>query len=122
VALYNSFYAKSEAGRPWVKDFIDSQDPRTQRKFFYLCSLLEEFGPKLPFPHTKYIGDGIFELRFRGTEGNIRVLYFFFEQDKVIFTNGFVKKTKRVPENEKNTALQRRKLYSEKRLTGKGVQ
>ena len=37
--------------------------------------LLEEFGHKLPEPHAKYLKDGIFELRFSGKEGKIRVLY-----------------------------------------------
>ena len=104
-------YFCSDAGRSHVKEFIDSLDFRTQRKFFFVRALLEEFGHKLPQPHAKYIGDEIFELRFRGREGNIRVLYFFFHQDKAIFTNGFIKKTSKMPKNEKELAIERRKAF-----------
>jgi phage-related protein len=73
--------------------------------------LLEEFGHRLPEPHAKYVGDHIFELRFKGVEGAIRVLYFFFHHDRVIFTNGFVKKSDKIPAGEKEIAVERRKIY-----------
>jgi phage-related protein len=43
--------------------------------------------------------------------GAVRVLYFFFHGDKVIFTNGFVKKTDKTPAREINTAVERRKDF-----------
>ncbi len=76
-----------------------------------MVKLLEEFGHKLPEPHAKYIGDEIFELRFKGREGAIRVLYFFFHGDKAILTNGFVKKSNKTPGREKLTAIERRKIF-----------
>ncbi|OGX05326.1 MAG: hypothetical protein A3G87_07890 [Omnitrophica bacterium RIFCSPLOWO2_12_FULL_50_11] len=100
-----------------VREFIDSLVPKTQRKFFFVVGLLEEFGHKLPQPHAKYIGDEILELRFKGREGAIRVLYFFFHQDRAIFTNGFIKKSDKTPKNEREVAIQRRKLFLER--TGK---
>ena len=110
-------YFVTDSNRMLVREFIDSQDPKTQRKFFFVVQLLEEFGHKLPQPHAKYIDDEIFELRFKGREGAIRVLYFFFHQDKAIFTNGFIKKSDKTPKNEKEIAIQRRKLFLER--TGK---
>lgn len=108
------FYYVTESGKSPVRDFIDSLDSGSQRKFFFVKSLLEEFGHKLPQPHAKYIGDEIFELRFKGQEGNIRVLYFFFHQGKVIFTNGFIKKSAKLPEKEKTLAIERRKAFLER--------
>ena len=108
------FYYVTDANKSPVKDFIDSLDFKTQRKFFFAKELLEEFGHKLPLPHAKYIGDEIFELRFRGQEGHIRVLYFFFHQDKAIFTNGFIKKSNRVPKRQKALALERRRIFLER--------
>ena len=107
------FYFFTESGRSPVKDYIDSLDYKTQRKFFFAIELLEEFGHKLPQPHAKYIGDEIFELRFKGQEGNVLTLYFFFHQDKAILTNGFIKKSNKVPNREKALAVKRRKLYLE---------
>lgn len=107
-------YLVTESKRVPVREFIDSLDPKTQRKFFFVVKLLEEFGHKLPQPHAKYIGDEIFELRFKGREGAIRVLYFFFHQDRAIFTNGFIKKSDKTPKNEKGIAIQRRRLFLER--------
>ena len=108
------FYYITESAKSPVKDFIDSLDGSSQRKFFFAKRLLEEFGHRLPQPHAKYIGDEIFELRFRGKEGHIRVLYFFFHQDKAIFTNGFIKKPAKTPEREKALAVERRKTFLER--------
>ena len=111
MAQVTCFYYFTDANRSPVKEFIDSLDFRTQRKFFFSKGLLEEFGYKLIFPHARYIGDEIFELRFRGQEGEIRVLYFFFYQDKAIFTNGFIKKSNRTPKNEKLVAIERKAAF-----------
>ena len=109
-----SYYYLTESGKCPVREFIDSLDFKTQRKFFFVKELLEEFGHKLPYPHAKYIGNGVFELRFRGQEGHVRVLYFFYHQDRVIFTNGFIKKTGKTPKNEIETAIERRSKYLSK--------
>jgi phage-related protein len=104
-------YFRTESGNCPARDFIDSLDGSSQRKFFFVKGLLEEFGHRLPRPHADYVGNDIFELRFTGKEGEIRVLYFFFHQDKAIFTNGFVKKTKKLPPGEKRLAVERRKMF-----------
>lgn len=108
------FYYLTDSGKSPIKEFIESLDFKTQRKFFFVKELLEEFGYKLPFPHAKYIGDEIFELRFKGSEGEIRVLYFFFHQDKTIFTNGFIKKSNRIPKRKKALAIERRSSFLER--------
>ncbi len=102
------FYYLTDSGRSPIREFVDSLDYKTQQKFFFVKALLEEFRHRLPQPHAKYIGEDIFELRFKGQEGTIRILYFFFHQDKAIFTNGFVKKTDKTPKNEKELAVRRR--------------
>ncbi|OQX80948.1 MAG: hypothetical protein B6D56_03910 [Candidatus Omnitrophica bacterium 4484_70.1] len=111
---FKCYYYKTKEGKSPVEEFIDSLDKKTQLKFFYKKELLEEFGHKLPSPHAKYIGDNIFELRFKGIEGQIRVLYFFFYKNTIIFTNGFIKKTKKIPKREKQVAINRRKEFLER--------
>lgn len=103
-----AYYYMTGSGKSPVKEFIDSLDFKSQRKFFFVKELLEEFGHRLPFPHAKHIGDSIFELRFKGYEGALRILYFFYHDDKAIFTNGFIKKTDRTPRNEITIANYRR--------------
>lgn len=108
------YYYITESNKSPVREFIDSLDITTQKKFFFVKNLLEEFGHRLPFPHAKYIGDSIFELRFQGREGTIRILYFFFHQDKAIFTNGFIKKSNKTPKNEIAIAIERRSIFLNK--------
>lgn len=75
--------------------------------------LLEEKGALLPEPHCKKINapHGIYELRFIGSEGKIRIFYFFFEKNRIIFTNGFIKKRQDLPKQEIKTAINRKKDY-----------
>ncbi len=114
MANYTCLYYTTESGKSPVEEFIDSLELKTQTKFFFKRGLLEEFGPRLPQPHAKYIGDEIYELRFEGREGAIRVLYFF-HKNEIIFTNGFKKKTYKIPQREKELAIERRKLFLTKR-------
>lgn len=62
-----SFY-ETESGSKPVENFIDSLDESSWDKFDFKKGLLEEFGPDLRKPHTSPLGDGIFELRFKGKE------------------------------------------------------
>jgi phage-related protein len=113
----NSFacvYYLTDSGKSPVEEFIKSLNQRTRQKFFACVSLLEEYGKGLPGPHAKYIGNGIYELRVRGQEGHIRVLYFFFQRKEIIFTNGFIKKTNKVPKKEKDLAELRKQSYLER--------
>ena len=121
MAFFTAYYFVTESGRSPVRDFIDSLDSRSQRKFFFAKALLEEFGHKLVLPHAKYIGNEIFELRFSGSEGQIRILYFFYHYDQVVFTNGFVKKSNRVPQKEKMLAVNRRRTFFDNQLEKEGV-
>lgn len=70
-----------------------------------MIELLEEFGRGLAWPHAKYIGDEIFELRFDAIEGATRVLYFFYDGEKAVLTNGFIKKPIKLPGQRKRQPL-----------------
>jgi len=104
------FYETVEGKRP-VENFIKSLETTTQDKFLYKKELLEQFGPSLRHPHTDSIGNGIFELRFKGPEGQARVLFFFFCKKQIILLHGFVKKTRKTPLREIKTAKKRMREY-----------
>ena len=96
MALYICDYYSTESGRSPVEEFINSLDIKTQVKFFSNRKpLLEKHGPRLAYPHAEHLEDGIYELRFKGKKGQIRILYFFFHGNEAIFTNGFVKKVQK---------------------------
>ena len=105
------YYIQGE--RSPVEEFIRSLDRRMQQKFFSKVELLKEFWSRLPEPHAKYVGDDLFELWFKGQEGQIRILYFFFHQDYAVLVHGFVKKTQKLPQDEKKLAVKRRKDFLE---------
>lgn len=71
-----------------------------QAKIFRELELLELFGNELREPHSKSLGDGIFEIRAKISTDITRVLYFFVINKKIILTNGFVKKTQKTPSSE----------------------
>lgn len=108
---YTCIYYETAGGDSPVEDFIEGLDQDSQDKFFFKKGLLEDIGPQLRSPHTDKIGNGIFELRFKGKEGQVRVLFFFYYEKQIILTNGFVKKTRKTPKKEIKTAEQRRKDF-----------
>ena len=111
-------YYVTDSGRIPVEEFANDLDFRSRRKFVDTVELLENLGRELGWPHAKYIGDEIFELRFEGVEGSLRVLYFFFDGDKAVLTNGFPKQSNKTPKNEKQTAIGRRESYFQKHKGG----
>ncbi len=61
-------------------------------KIFRTIMLLENIGEHLNEPFSKYLGQGIFELRVKSGTNITRILYFFVVGDKAILTNGFIKR------------------------------
>ena len=62
--------------------------------------LLEEYGNKLRLPYSKALNDGLFELRIKFSSDISWIFYFFFIGNKIVVTNGFVKKTQKTPQTE----------------------
>ena len=93
------FYQLPDGEKP-VETFLDSLDKKMRVKALYGISILEEFGNTLREPHSKPIGDGLFELRIKFASDITRIFYFFVVNNKIILTNGFVKKTPKTPKSE----------------------
>lgn len=87
-------------GRAPVEDFLDGLNIKMRNKALDSLLLLEEFGNNLREPYSKSIGDGLFELRIKFSSDISRIFYFFFADNKVILTNGFIKKTRKTPKVE----------------------
>ena len=104
------FYDRPDGTEP-VRDFLLSLDRKMRAKMLKEIDLLEANGTALREPYSKPLGDGIFELRAKVGSDITRVLYFFFVGQRIILTNGFVKKTDKTPQQEKDKAKQYRKEY-----------
>jgi len=104
------FYKKAN-GRCPTAEFLDSLS--NEEKVFIKRSLqrLEEYGITLERPTAAPLRDHIWELRKKTHQGNIRLLYFFFDGKKFIITHGFKKKSSKVPDSEIQKAIDFKEDY-----------
>jgi phage-related protein len=76
--------------------------------FLHIAELIEEFGPKIGMPFTRSIGSGLFEIRAKGKEGIVRLMFCYLTGKELVILNVFVKKTKKTP--RKDLALARKRM------------
>ena len=75
---------------------------------------METYGPDLGMPHTRPLGQGLFELRLKASEGIARVLYCTVIGREIMVLHQFVKKSERTPQRE--LALARRRMKEVKHV------
>ena len=92
-----------------VRDEVERWPVGILADYARLVELLIEFGPDLRMPHSKAMGEGLFELRPRGREGIGRAMYCFLVGERIIVVGAFVKKTQATPERELKLARKRMK-------------
>ncbi len=68
---------------------------------------MEVYGPDLGMPHTRAMGDGLFELRLKAGEGIARVLYCTMVGKRIVMLHQFIKKTDKTPPKELGIARRR---------------
>lgn len=102
-------------GRIPVEEFLDDLPPKMRAKALHSLSILEEFGNQLREPYSKQVGDGLFELRIKFASDIARVFYFFVVDNRIILTNGFVKKTMKTPKGELELARRYKADYEGRR-------
>lgn len=91
-----------------LQNWIKAMPLGIRADFARLTELLEEFGV-LRLPHSRAMGDGLFELRPKGREGIARVFYCTMIGKKIVLLHGFIKKTQKTPPNELKKAMRRMK-------------
>lgn len=103
------------SGRCPVDEFLSTLNKKTDLPYIDRSfSLLSEYGYHLERPYVEYLGDKIYELRVKTRNGQFRLLYFFFDKNKIIITNGFLKKRGRVNKNHIKMAIKYRNIYLER--------
>ncbi len=106
-----NFY-KTELGKSPIEDFFDSLPAKLFQKVSWTIELVKQL-PIVPSEYLKKLTgtDEIWEIRTQLGSTAIRLLGFFDGSDVIIVTNGFSKKTDRVPKREIALAEERRKEY-----------
>jgi len=70
---------------------------------------MEVYGPDLGMPHTRAMGDGLFELRLKAAEGIARLFYCTMLGRKIVILHQFIKKMDKTPPKELEKARRRMK-------------
>ena len=107
------YYKKEDDSCP-TEEFMNSLDMKMRAKILRLQFLLEQNGNQLTEPYSKHLEDGIFELRAQQGNNIARILYFFRIGQRIVITNGFVKKSQKTPKKELELAKRYRADYMEK--------
>lgn len=106
------FYRNIE-GKSSVEDFIDSLDSKQAQKLVWTLKIIKEldFVPKQYFKKIDSTKE-IWEIR---VGQQIRLLCFWDNENLIILTNGFIKKTMKIPKRELETAKKRMLDYIERK-------
>ena len=109
-----------DGGKCPVVDFLNSIDnEKLKEKTVKNIYELNKVGRSTRMPLSRYIDDGIFELRSIQGNNIDRVFYFFVFGNKIILTNGYIKKTSRMDDEELKRAKTYMKRYMEKEYGNK---
>jgi phage-related protein len=77
-------------------------------RFLRYADRMELYGPDLGMPHTRAMGEGLFELRLKAVEGIARVFYCTMIGKRIVMLHQFTKKTDKTPPKE--LAIAKRRL------------
>lgn len=97
----------------WIVETLDenideqlaSLPPKIQAKMLKIIDLLVIGGNEVKEPHTKSLGNSLFEIRAKGEKGIARAFFTFKEGKIIIIFHIFIKKSQKTPKNELDKAL-----------------
>lgn len=110
IEWYYDKKGKSPAYEYFLKSTEEQQD-----KFFLLAKKMGDFGKIFDISKFRNEGDGIYAFKPQPD----RYLSFFTDEKRIIVTNGFMKKTDKLPKNEKRLAMKCKQDYLERKHGGK---
>lgn len=85
--------------------------PGLLSRYLHCTDRMLIFGPDLGMPHTRALGQGLYELRLKSKEGLQRVLYALWVEQQIVMLHQFAKKTEKTPLKELALASQRLKEW-----------
>jgi len=86
---------RTTAGETPVRTFLAGLPPDAKAEAIALIKLAETLGNNLREPHSKALGEGLFELR----RNQVRLFYMFEPGQIIRLLGGMVKKRDRIPTN-----------------------
>ena len=90
-----------------VKAEVDAWPVGIRAAYRRLLLRMEEHGPNLGLPHTRAMGEGLFEIRAQGAEGIGRAFFCTLIGERIVILHGFIKKSTKTPPKELQLARAR---------------
>ena len=96
-------------GKEPVREFVTELPPATR---FEVIALLRRMqgGETLSMPHSRLlssIAHGLYELRVRDSQGQVRIFYYTKIKDSIFLLHALRKKNRTIPDNERDLILKR---------------
>lgn len=114
--MYTIEYVELDNSKPF-EEFMASLSVK-DRAYLYDRILyfleLKNGGHPIKESLSKPLGDKIFEIRGSLRDKIARVLYFYIQDQKIIITHGFIKKTQKTPRKEIERAKSLREQYNQR--------
>ena len=92
-----------------VQNQILSLPDTLAARYIVLTRRMVALGANLGEPHTKAMGDGLFELRLKGAEGIARIFYCTVVGRRIVMLHSYIKKTQKTPTADLRLAIRRMK-------------
>lgn len=92
--------------RDWLQDL-----PKRERRIIGIDIMTVQFRWPLGMPLVANIGSGLWEVRSTLPARIARTL-FFIHEGEIVLLHGFIKKTRKTPNEDRVLALQRKNAYS----------
>ncbi|WP_296484834.1 type II toxin-antitoxin system RelE/ParE family toxin [Rhodoferax sp.] len=92
-----------------AKASLDAWPVGLKARYLALLMRMTEHGPDLGMPHTRAMGNGLFEVRVKAGEGIGRAFYCTMVGKRIVVLHGFIKKTDKTPAKEMAIAHDRLK-------------
>jgi phage-related protein len=105
------FY-RTDSERCPIEEFLDSLSGKQAQKVLWVLRLIQELD-SVPSQYLKKLvnTDDIWEVRVQVGNNTFRLLGFFEDDNLIVLTNGFAKKTQKTPSQEIELAEQRKRDY-----------
>ncbi|WP_165498828.1 type II toxin-antitoxin system RelE/ParE family toxin [Chlorobium sp. N1] len=94
---------------PRILKEIEAWPDSVKMDYARLIELLMDYGPDLRMPHSRAMGNGLFEIRPRGSDGIGRAFFCFMRGRRIVILHAFIKKTQATPQKELLIARKRMK-------------
>ncbi|MCX5707951.1 MAG: type II toxin-antitoxin system RelE/ParE family toxin [Candidatus Omnitrophica bacterium] len=101
------FYVDEEGNSP-VENFLDRLDASAKAKITARIEFLGKHWREARRPLVDYLENGLYELRVQFVKDKVRVIYAYMFKDYIVLLHGIIKRTAKVPENDKLIAQERR--------------